>query len=200
MTFDVSASCQDLLQLLGALPSLQDMQWLQALATVLAFFVGTLWSFHVFRQERSYAPKMKVSIGLNAVFSLGGEAAAIVTVMAKNIGRRKVRPSFITTAAALRPLATDASHERAGARLDESESLSEDAASFYVFKEQDWFEPGEECTEDIVLKLPQGRIMEIRCTAQATGYTSGWSSRAILDCRSKAEREVDASQGGGQHE
>jgi hypothetical protein len=140
---------------------------LQAIVTSVAIAVGGIWAYYRFVKERTYRPRLAVTIGARLSSTHGGRSVLATRVAVKNIGASNVelvrRGTGLRISTALLP------------DQDFSEVGWESKRVFSVFAEHEWIEPNELVSHDALVTVPSESgpwLLEVRLVWR-------WESRNI---------------------
>jgi hypothetical protein len=149
--------------LLGVLDALQKV------FTILAIIVGGIWACFHYRRGRTYRSRLEPSVSAQ-VICRGSEKYVLSKVRLKNVGLSKV--DIEQKGSALRVFVYSTVAKPPKARSVAATRL----ATFPVFEDQKWIEPGETIEEErLIVVPPEGEVafrLELRLVANKAAWTS----------------------------
>jgi hypothetical protein len=145
---------------------------INALVQTAAIIVGGIWAYLKFAKGRTFRPRLEPTIS-GKTFINDGYIYLFVKTMLKNVGGSRV----------------DIEQEGTGLRIltastDEPETvLSSDwqsTASFDVFKDHEWIEPGETISEERLIAIKKDHWIALRLELQIHSKKVVWHAMTIV--------------------
>jgi len=158
----------------------------QKVVTALALIIGGIWAWLKFFRGRTFRSRIELAVSAGIVIS-GTSKFLKATMQMKNVGLSQVilrtdvtfLDVFLIDVATVRP-ADDVYSARWG----------EPRATFNVFQDHGWVEPGEEISDELLVQLPDNE--QLACKLKLTVNSrrnflktegTGWSAITIIDPR-----------------
>lgn len=158
----------------------------QKVITALALIIGGIWAWLKFFRGRTFRSRIELAVSAEIIIS-GTSKFLKATMQMKNVGLSQVilrtdvtfLDVFLIDVASVRP-ADDVY----------SASWGEPRATFNVFQDHGWVEPGEEISDELLVQLPDTE--QLACKLKLTVNSrrnflktegTGWSAIAIIDPR-----------------
>lgn len=117
------------------------------LITAVAVIVGAVWAYYRFFKDRTYRPRLEVSMG-GEWLVVDGERLLLARVQIKNIGSSVVELLQKGTGLRVSAMAADTSESDAPRPVEWVPGRV-----YRVFQEHAWIEPGETVSDDVLLRL-----------------------------------------------
>jgi hypothetical protein len=117
------------------------------LITAVAVIVGAVWAYYRFFKDRTYRPRLEVSMGGEWLI-VDGERLLLARVQVKNIGSSVVELLQKGTGLRVSAMAADTSESDAPRPVEWVPGRV-----YRVFQEHAWIEPGETVSDDVLLRL-----------------------------------------------
>jgi hypothetical protein len=117
------------------------------LITAVAVIVGAVWAYYRFFKDRTYRPRLEVSMG-GEWFTVDGERLLLARVQIKNIGSSVVELLQKGTGLRVSTMAADASESDAPRPVEWVPGRV-----YKILEEHAWIEPGETVSDDVLLRL-----------------------------------------------
>jgi hypothetical protein len=117
------------------------------LITAVAVSVGAVWAYYRFFKDRTYRPRLEVSMG-GEWFAVDGERLLLARVQIKNIGSSVVELLQKGTGLRVSTMAADASESDAPRPVEWVPGRV-----YKILEEHAWIEPGETVSDDVLLRL-----------------------------------------------
>ena len=155
---------------------------IEKVAMIAAVIIGGLWVYYNFFKGRTYKPRLEPIVS-GKIFDQDGKLYLITTAKLKNAGLSKVEIEQEGTALRVfsyireQPTFTD---------LVEVEWL----ATFPVFLDHKWVEPGKGIDDELLIALPYNSIFAIRTELQVIASGIECKTIAIVTKTSEKEKQT----------